>query len=144
MQLTLRSDARWLATARKMLHGYLEALGVDAACAEDVVLAVDEACANSIRHSYEGRGDGELQLEFRSNSDSITIELRDQGLTAPGERVARARANATGTLKPGGLGVPLMHAVFDRVDFFPESPQGNRVVMVLRRRPRGIGENSGA
>lgn len=142
--MAVRSDARWLCAVRRLVRGYLEALGVDAPCAEDVVLAVDEACANSIRHSYGGQDDGLLELELHSDEDAIVIELRDHGQTAPAERVARKAASATGVLRPGGLGVPLMYAVFDKVEFIPETPQGNRVVMSLRRAPRRMGEACGA
>ncbi len=44
-----------------------------------VVSAVSEAFNNIVLHGYEGRGDGEIEIEIRATLDRITIAMRDYG-----------------------------------------------------------------
>ncbi len=44
-----------------------------------VVSAVGEAFNNIVLHGYEGRGDGEIEIEIRATLDRITIGMRDYG-----------------------------------------------------------------
>ena len=105
--------------------------------AQCVVLAVDEACTNAIRHSYKGAPDGELELLLRSNEHAIEIELADRGTPAPADCVMRKDDTTPDpdTVKPGGLGVQLIFKVFDEVEFYPGKDSGNRVIMRLKRPP---------
>lgn len=134
--MTVRSDARLLQCVRRLVRGYLESFETAPERIDAVVLAVDEACANIIRHAYGGQSEECFSLEFRSNEHDLEIELRDSGKTAPSERTGATLAARTGTreLRPGGLGIPLIRQVFDEVEFLAEVPHGNRVIMRLDRR----------
>ncbi len=124
-----------LGCVRRLVRSYLESYETAPERIDEVVLAVDEACANTIRHSYGGRADECFSLEFRSHAHGLEIELRDTGETAPADKTAVTMAARTGeaNLRPGGLGIPLIRQVFDEVEFLAESPRGNRVIMRLDR-----------
>ncbi len=135
IRLEIRSASRLLQAVRGLAKGYLEAYGFSASRVEEGVLALNEACANVMRHAYDGCEEEHFVLRFSASEDWIEIELRDEGCPAPREKVARplGKCNDTDRLTPGGLGVPLMYTVFDEVDFAPGLEKGNRVVMRLRR-----------
>jgi anti-sigma regulatory factor (Ser/Thr protein kinase) len=101
----------------------------------EVMLAVDEACTNAMRHSYDGRTNEMLVLSLRSNADWVEIELRDEGRPAPPEKTCRKTVAPPDpeSLRPGGLGVQLIYEVFDEVTFTPGEREGNCVSMRLRK-----------
>jgi len=135
IRLEVRADPALLRCVRALLERYVTARGFPAERAEKVVLAVDEACTNAIRHSYGGPCDEKVELRLGSTDEGIEITLSDDGIPAPAGAVAR-KAPAPpdpAALKPGGLGVQLMWEVFDDVEFRPGDRRGNRVRMVLRR-----------
>ena len=133
--IEIASDPKLLKSIRGLVGGYLENQGVSPDRADDVVLAVDEACANAIRHSYGNRIDGKLTLSFHANDRELEIVLNDEGIPAPANRVRRKEAVLPDKehLTPGGLGVQLMYQVFDEVVFSPGAVRGNRVTMRLKR-----------
>ncbi|MCL4691653.1 MAG: ATP-binding protein [Candidatus Hydrogenedentes bacterium] len=132
--LDLASDPRLLNGVRGLIRGYLVSAGVTGEQADCIVLAVDEACANSIRHSYGGSRDYRIRLIARRDATGIEFELRDDGVPAELERCKKKESIGVpdgSTLQPGGLGVQLMHEVFDEVTFTPGQERGNRVTMRL-------------
>jgi anti-sigma regulatory factor (Ser/Thr protein kinase) len=102
---------------------------------DEVVLAIDEACSNAIRHSYEGRCDETVALTLRAAPDFLEFEVCDQGVPGHPERLRRRPLEIPDEdeVRPGGLGVQLMYEVFDEVRFSSGEGGGNCVVMRLRR-----------
>ena len=104
-------------------------LGCSAGLAQDVVLAVDEACQNIIRHAYRG-GDGDMVIHVGREDDLLVIRLMD---FAPPVEVAKIRSRPLDEVRPGGLGVHLMRSVMDHVEFLPPPAGiGNLLQMVKR------------
>jgi anti-sigma regulatory factor (Ser/Thr protein kinase) len=118
-----------------MVRSYLVNQGVAEDKVQELVLAVDEACTNSIRHAYRGADDQLLELSLDSRDGWIELVLCDVGIPAPYERVRRKseRDIIAEALTPGGLGMHLIYNVFDDVEFTPGETEGNTVVMRLRK-----------
>jgi len=135
VRMTIASDPRLLEAIRGLIRGYVSGLQFPFERVEEIVLAVDEACSNAMRHSYCGCADGLIELELTSDSNNVAIELRDAGIPVPRECLERrppAPPNLE-TLRPGGLGIQLIYEVFDEVEFHPGAERGNHVCMRLRR-----------
>ena len=135
LRLRTSSDPRLLGVIRGVLQVWLEILGLEKDRRSEVVLAVDEACANAIRHAYGGRADGEIELILGLSDEWIDITVNDQGTPCPAEcaeyrPIVRPETNE---VEPGGLGVKLIHQVFDEVRFCPGTSHGNCVTLRLRR-----------
>jgi sigma-B regulation protein RsbU (phosphoserine phosphatase) len=101
------------------LRHRVEAAALAAGCAKDVaadvVLAVDEACQNILRHGYGGKG--EVALEIRRNAAScLEVQLID---FAPPADVAKIKPRRLDDVRPGGLGTHFMRTVMDEVIFMP-------------------------
>jgi serine/threonine-protein kinase RsbW len=79
-----------------------------------MVLGVDEACTNIIRHAYQLRDDQLIALHMEELRTCIRMRLRDYG-----EQVGSHEVNTqtSATLKPGGLGLYLIRTAFDGVDY---------------------------
>jgi anti-sigma regulatory factor (Ser/Thr protein kinase) len=135
LHLTVRTDPKLLASIRSLVRGWVESWEIDPKRTNDVVLAIDEACTNAIRHAYGGRPDCCVELTLHAEPDYLEFQVSDQGLPCPPERVARRKLVPPGVdeLEAGGLGIQLIHEVFDEVDFCPRENGGNCVTMRLKR-----------
>lgn len=123
-----------------MVRCYVHELGFCDDTVDKIVLAVDEACANSIRHAYSGNLEGSLEVSLGTEDGNLVIEVRDEGRPAPRERLEKRLgepAQRAEDIRPGGLGIPFMHEVFDSVEFDAGETHGNRVRLRLQRPLQG-------
>ncbi len=135
IEVTIRSEPRLLRAIRGMIRGYMENLSFSPEKIEEVVLAVDEACTNCIRHAYEGSNKEKFSLALRCAPEYVTIDLSDNGKPASAASLDKPMDTSPSleTLTPGGLGLHLIRNVFDEVIFQPGTTRGNRIIMKLRR-----------
>lgn len=104
-------------------------LGCSDALVRDIVLAVDEACQNIIRHAYCGR-DGDIVVQVGRDDHRLVVRLID---FAPPVDIAKVCPRPLDELRPGGLGTHFIRAVMDEVDFLaPPAGAGNLLQMVKR------------
>ena len=95
-----------------------------------IVLAVDEACQNVIRHAYCGDAGGDIVLEIERRGDILIFSLRD---FAPPIDPTRVKPRDLDDVRPGGLGTHFIRDVMDEADFTsPPSGDGNLLRMVKR------------
>lgn len=136
IRLEVRSDPRFLRCIRSLVRAWMDACEFSRDAADEMVLAIDEACSNAIRHSYGGKCDRWVELTLRADESYLEVRLCDQGEPCPPEHLERRTLEATDVdrLQPGGLGVQLIHRAFDEVEFCPGRTTGNCVIM-RRRRP---------
>lgn len=135
LMLEIAADPRLLRVVRDLVRSYLIEAGFASERIDEVVLGVDEACTNAIRHACRGEPDNTLRLSFHSTENWLEIQLEDSGEPAPPGSFDRGEAPGpvdAADLRPGGLGVHLIQEVFDEVEFCPGTIQGNCVTMKLR------------
>jgi sigma-B regulation protein RsbU (phosphoserine phosphatase) len=99
-------------------------------CAGDIVMAVDEACQNIIRHAYAGRSDGEIVIEIERVGPELVVSLRD---FAPPVDPSRVRPRDLDDLRPGGLGTHLIREAMDGAGFAPPPPDGGNLFRMRKR-----------
>jgi anti-sigma regulatory factor (Ser/Thr protein kinase) len=90
-----------------------------------MVLGVDEACTNIIRHAYQLRDDQPIALSMEGLRKCIRMRLRDYGEQVPAHEM---RGRAHDMIEPGGLGLHLMKNAFDRIDYILK-PRGTEVIL---------------
>jgi sigma-B regulation protein RsbU (phosphoserine phosphatase) len=138
MVLDLRFPARagQMRGVRAALRTALDAQEVGPELRDQLVLAVDEACTNIIRHAYCGDCDEAISLQVSREQDMLVFQLRDH---APAVDLARVQARDLSDCRPGGLGIPFINALMDDWKLEPAADgRGN----VLRMRKRiGTGEH---
>lgn len=123
------AEARALKLIRALVAERLRDSGCGEACVQDVVLAVDEACQNIIRHAYAGRS-GDIVVEIRRDGDRVIVRLLD---FAPPVDVARVHPRPLDELRPGGLGTHLMRETMDEVSFLPPPPGVGNLLQLVKR-----------
>jgi sigma-B regulation protein RsbU (phosphoserine phosphatase) len=128
--------AERLREMRNALRKLLDSLGIEPALRDQLVLAVDEACANIIRHAYGEEGEGGIGLRVSRADDVLTFELTDD---APCVDPKRMKPKPLGECRAGGLGIALIDTVMDTWHVEPASSGcGNRLVLRKRVDDKGF------
>jgi anti-sigma regulatory factor (Ser/Thr protein kinase) len=122
LKMELLSNPETLCAVRGALGQLAEKLGFPEPECRAIVLAVDEALTNIIRHAYRGDADKPIEACFRrvqvsrngALSEALEIVLEDRGVTVAGAKLC---GRALEDVKPGGLGLHFIHQSMDKVEF---------------------------
>jgi sigma-B regulation protein RsbU (phosphoserine phosphatase) len=128
--------AEHLREMRNALRKLLDQLGIEPGLRDRLVLAVDEACTNIIRHAYGGADHGGIGLRVSRADDVLSFELTDD---APCVDPKRMKPKPLGECRAGGLGIALIDTVMDTWHVEPASAKsGNRLILRKRIEDKGF------
>lgn len=122
------SSTENLSLVRAFVRRFLEAVGISRQESEILVLGVDEACSNIIRHAYGHVPAQPITLLCERDGQTLRFRLRDIGPPADPAQFNRRSPNA---IAPGGLGLHLIERIFDEAVYLPQ-PTGTELVLVKR------------
>ncbi len=125
--LSVPSHPRYLRLVRDVLTRLLTDVGFSKRDRMGVVLAVNEAFANVIKHCYQGDVTQRIDLTVCVEPQVVTIEMRDYGKHPD---VACIQPRDLQDVRPGGLGTHLMRSIMDEITYDMASDTGT----VLRMR----------
>ena len=94
-----------------------------------IILAVDEACSNIIRHSYENDYNRKIDLTVKLNTNSLTISIVDDGIKFD---INSIKPRDTSLLKPGGLGIYIIKQIMDTVEYSRTTEGFNKIKMIKK------------
>jgi serine/threonine-protein kinase RsbW len=122
LKLSLLSDPRLLCVVRATMREMATSVGFSEGEVRSMVLAVDEALANVMRHGYLGKSDRPIGISFyigpvdtgEGARDALEIRIVDQGVPVEPERM---RGRALDDIRPGGLGLHFIREIMDSVTF---------------------------
>src|SRR5579871_6435523 len=121
VSFVMSSHPRCLAVVRATVGHLASMVGWDEASSRAITMAIDEALANIIRHAYQGRADGRIELHCRAAGDELEFRIQDAG-EAPD--LTQICAREVGCDKIGGLGTHIIRDVMDTVSY-QRTPEGN-------------------
>lgn len=102
---------------RAFVESELLEMDVQGATAHQLVLAVDEACANSIIHQHSCDGKSRIQLTISRRDNELLIELTDNGVPFPiHEYRPTDLKEIIKKRTKGGLGIFLITQIMDKVE----------------------------
>ena len=134
MRIVLSSDPRLLHVLRSVIKCCAEGAGFPDSDAESLAMAIDEAAANVIRHTYANRPDAKLALEIRTFPDHVEFILEDWGPKVHSELI---RPRPLDEIRPGGLGTFFIQRFMDESSYDGNCPEGNRLRMI-KNLPRKV------
>jgi serine/threonine-protein kinase RsbW len=123
-KLEFRSHTANLASVRKQVRQFLADSPLSEKQRALIVLGVDEACTNIIRHAYALRDDRPIRLSMEQLRDSVRMRLRDYGEPI---YLALKELSSTGP-KRGGRGIHFMRQAFDTVQY-QYRPRGTELLL---------------
>jgi anti-sigma regulatory factor (Ser/Thr protein kinase) len=114
-----------LKVVRQFVAHSAERAGLSEELIDDLVIAANEAAANSIVHS----GTERFHVRWRALDDRVEIEIEDEG-------VFKRRVYVRQLDESGGLGIPLMMSLTDAFELHEGTPRrpGTRTRLVKRHR----------
>jgi anti-sigma regulatory factor (Ser/Thr protein kinase) len=116
-----------MAEVRHSARVFLKKCDFDESSIELLVLGLDEACTNIIRHAY-GQDEKPVRLEMERLQDRIRFVLRDYGRRCDPKCI---RSRPLEDVRPGGVGVYIIRQVFDFVKYEPRR-RGTKLVLEKR------------
>jgi serine/threonine-protein kinase RsbW len=124
MNLRLPRDPRTVAVVRRLVRDALDCLEVAAAPAEDIELALCEACTNAVLHASAGP---EYWVCLSVDPTRCVIEVGDAGSGVEFDVPARVSTDAE-----SGRGLALIDTLVDEVQWTVQTRSGTAVRMVKR------------
>jgi sigma-B regulation protein RsbU (phosphoserine phosphatase) len=130
--VSLRFPARpeRLGEVREAVADACRTAGCSEPCTSDVVLAVDEACQNVIRHGYPGDPDGPIELDLSRDGERLVIYLRDFAPRVDPEAIHPRRLDQ---VRPGGLGTHFIHELMDEETYLDAGPRPGNLLRMVKR-----------
>ena len=121
------SDPKWLRLVRAVVEQSCLGFGACQESATAVVLAVNEAVSNVIRHAYEGDTTRPIRIACRREGEMIEVRICDHGIEA--EFLSR-ELPPPDELRAGGRGLYMIRTLMDEIEYRRKGGQ-NR--MYLRK-----------
>lgn len=128
LKLVMPSHPRFLSIVRAAVGEVGLVYGLPEESCREVILAVDEALANIIRHAYKNRYDQEIELNCQIGADQIEFTLLDHGEPPDPARICGQPLN---DVSLSGRGTHLIKAIMDEI-CYERVPGGNQLKLIKR------------
>ncbi|MSR88556.1 MAG: GAF domain-containing protein [Candidatus Margulisbacteria bacterium] len=111
----LTSEKKYIKFIRHELASFTQDTGFLDSPIYDLKLAVNEAHANIIEHTYQNREDGKIVIKMALYTDRIVVHLKDFGGHKTHQKTTKGEQDLK-ELDGSGLGVFLIHTLMDNVE----------------------------
>lgn len=129
-KLKVKSKTENLSVIRDFISSSAAEAGVASDAIENIILAVDEACTNIIRHAYKSVPDGELIIKTKSTLSRFVVSITDYGKSFEPEMIPEPDLQKYyRQRRVGGLGMYLMKTLMDDVKYVSIPGKYNEVLL---------------
>lgn len=127
-KLEIKSRTENLAEIREFINSAAVDAGFSKEAIDNIILAVDEACTNIIKHAYKYLPDGKIILNLKTDKKTFTIDIIDYGKSfEPGLIPNPDLQKYFDEKRVGGLGMYLMKSLMDDVKYTSVPGKFNQV-----------------
>lgn len=131
MNLKIKSQTEKLYLVREFVSDAAKNFGFDDDAVGKIALAVDEACTNVIKHSYEFASNKDIDVRIFTANGKFEVVITDQGKGFNPEAIQSPDMRAyLSAYKKGGLGMYLMKSLMDKVEYHIAQGQNNEVRLI--------------
>jgi len=114
--LRVRCNKSYLATIREFVKSRLSDLEVNGNISSQIVLAVDEACANCMIHQHQCDDYSTIEVSIYREDDTLYTEIKDTGKAFPIDRYQpQSPQEILKKRGKGGFGINLIHHIMDEI-----------------------------
>lgn len=128
VELKIPGRAEWVAVARLAVAAVASRLRFSVDEIEDIKLALAEACTNAIQ-SAGGQDAGVIEIVCDAREDELRVTVRD---ARPGIHLEPVPPSGLEAERTEELGVFLIRALMDSVDYTSDPRRGTDLVMIKR------------
>lgn len=132
-KLVVKSRTENLSKIRDFVSSNASEAGFNKDEIDEMILAVDEACTNVIKHAYKYSPERDIRIEIKFNKSAFTINIEDDGISFNPDVVpAPDLQKYYREHRVGGLGMYLMKTLMDKVEYKSEPGKFNRVSLTKK------------
>jgi len=99
-------------------------------CSEEIVIAINEACMNVMRHGYGSAQDKDIIIELHRRGSDLVFKIMD--FAAPVDE-SRIRPRPIEDVRPGGLGTHFIQELMDDARYMPAPPGIGNVFQMTKK-----------
>lgn len=130
--LKVYCEKRRLKDIRSFVEDKLRSYTNDEVEINQLILAVDEVCANLIIHSNSCNADEAILLDVEVNKEGVTFEISDNGIEFDFSKYKEPKIDEViKQKKKGGIGLMLVNRIMDKVEFLSKD-QRNKCILHKR------------
>ena len=131
LHLHIQSQTEKLNLVRDFVSAAAQKFGFDEETIGKIILAVDEACTNIIKHSYGYGPHHDIDIEIGQDGKKFEIIITHRGKSFdPGAVRTPDMKEYLSHFRRGGLGIHLMRSLMDVVEYTTLPDQSNVVRLV--------------
>ena len=132
-ELLVKSRTENLTAVREFISSTVEEVNIPPDIAGDIVLAVDEACTNIIKHAYKYSPEGNIKIKLTYSDKKIVVEITDHGASFHPDAVPKPDLKKYFEEKRvGGLGMYLMKSLMDDIHYKSIPGKFNQVLLTKK------------
>lgn len=129
-ELQVKSRTENLSTIREFIQNFASSVGFMQEAIDNMMLAVDEACTNIIKHAYKSYPDGEIVIKINYKEKKLIITIIDYGMAFHPEKIPEPNIQEYYRQhRVGGLGMYLMKTLMDDVKYISIPGKYNQVLL---------------
>jgi serine/threonine-protein kinase RsbW len=131
LKLKIQSQTENLSLVRDFVSTIARDFGFDEESVNKIALAVDEACTNIIKHSYEFASNKDIEIDITTRQGQLEIVITDRGKSFDPTMIKIPDMKEyLSKYKRGGLGMYLMRSLMDKVEYKITHGKKNEVRLV--------------
>lgn len=127
-------DYKNLEKIRKIIINNAMKAGFNEEVSEKIALAVDEACTNLIRYSFNYDSKQNIKISFENDDKFFIVNIIDFG--KPFNLLNVQKPNIKEYLlsyKKGGLGIFLIRSLIDEIEYIPSNDDNPQNTLILKK-----------
>ncbi len=122
-----QANTRQLKNIRCQVHEVALKVGFDEGSCQKIVLSLDEAITNVMRHAYKNDIEGVIELDIKKQNNTLVFYLRDFASEVYDSQI---KPRNLSTPLPGQMGINFIDSVMDSWEFAtPKDGYGNLLIM---------------
>ena len=126
--LKVKSRTENLSQIRDFVGAVAAEVNISKDIVENIILAVDEACTNIIKHAYKYSPEGEIEIKIKPSASKFVISIFDKGISFEPETIPEPDLQKYyRQRRVGGLGIYLMRTLMDDVKYSSKPGKYNEV-----------------
>ncbi|MEO6696322.1 MAG: ATP-binding protein [Ignavibacteria bacterium] len=130
-KISIASSTKNLALLRNFIEAKAIAFGFDESTISQIILSVDEACTNIIKHAHKYNDEEKIEVEVQTDKSQFKIIMKYKGNGFDPNNLNSPDMNDYfENFKVGGLGVPIMKKFMNKIEYVHKNSDYNYLTLI--------------
>ena len=130
-KILLASSTNNLSLLRNFIESKAIDFGFDESTIIQIILSVDEACTNIIKHAHKYNENEQIEIETKTDKTEFRIIIKYKGNGFdPNDLNSPDMKEYFSKFKVGGLGVPIMKKFMNKIEYVHKNSDYNSLTLI--------------